>query len=46
MFFLYNRTKNNTIWRNIKKIKFDINYIVNVINQNKNKNEKIKLIES
>ena len=42
----YNKTKNFTIWRNIKKIKFDINYIVNVINQNKNKNEKIKLIES
>ena len=30
----YNQTKNNTIWRNIKKIKFDINYTVNVINQN------------
>ena len=42
----YNHTKNNTIWRNIKKIKFDINYIVNVINLNLNKNDKIKLIDS
>ena len=42
----YNKTKNATIWRNIKKIKFDINYIVNVINKDLNKNEKIKYIES
>ena len=42
----YNQTKNNNIWRNIKKIKFDINYIVNILNQSLDKQNKIKLIDS
>jgi hypothetical protein len=42
----YNQTKNNNIWKNIKKIKFDINYIVNILNQSLDKQNKIKLIDS
>ena len=42
----YNKFKNNNIWRNTKKIKFDINYVVNVINQSLDKAEKLKPIDT
>ena len=42
----YNQFKNNNMWRNAKKIKFDINYVVNVINQSREKDEKIKHIDT
>jgi hypothetical protein len=32
----YNECKNNKIWRSIKDIKFDLNYLINIINKETN----------
>jgi hypothetical protein len=44
----YNKFKNTSIWKSNKKIKFDINYIVNIINYENNykDDDKIKQIDS
>jgi superfamily II DNA or RNA helicase len=34
----YNEFNNNKIWRGIKDIKFDLNYLINIINRETNEN--------
>ena len=40
----YNEYKNNKIWRSIKDIKFDLNYLINIIN--KETNTKVEYLQS
>lgn len=42
----YNKHKNNNIWRSIKEIKFDLNYLVKLVNDNLNDDKQFKPIET
>ena len=42
----YNEYNNNKIWRGIKEIKFDLNYLINIINRNKEAEEKLEYLST
>ena len=42
----YNKYKNNSIWRSIKNIKFDLNYLTKLVNDNLNEDKQFKPIET
>jgi hypothetical protein len=42
----YNKHKNNAIWRGIKDIKFNLNYLVKLVNDNLNEDKQFNPIET